>query len=133
MKSTFLSFLMVAALSMAFISCGDDNSCEQADWAGTYNGASSITSDGETQSDIPTTVTITANGTDLVDVDVEVDLGGGATETTSLSNITIDGCTVSQSQTGLSATMELDGNDLSLDVSLDIFGYMQEIEFTGSK
>ena len=133
MKSTVLSFLMIASLSILCISCGDDESCTQADWTGSYVGTSTVTSDGETESDIPTTVTISANGTELLDVEVEFDLGGGATESTTIPGVASDGCSASFTQTGINADMDLDGNDLTLDISLDIFGYTQEIDFSGSK
>ena len=134
LKTSFLVLIMFSAVSLLMMSCGDEEAtCSQVDWVGIYEGTATITENGATNSDLPTTATVTENGTDFINVSLEVDFGGGTTESSELAGVEANGCSISLDQAALTAQLDLDGNNLSAEVTLDIFGVIQTVVFAGSK
>ena len=135
MKGLTRILCLFLSASMLFLtSCGDSESaCVQEDWVGVYTGTSTITENNISDTDLPTELTIIANGNDFINVSFEIERGGGVTETSGVDGLDATSCSIDLTDGALSAMMDLDGNDLTADVSLDIFGILQKIEFTGSK
>lgn len=128
MKAVRLPFLLLALLSIA--SCGDDDSpCGQSEWVGTYTGTqvcNALDAEG-------VTVTITANGTDALNISYTTASGGGTSFNTPLI---FDGCSINFSQTagGASTTVEatLMGDELMLRDVL-VFGGMIDCSITATR
>jgi len=133
-KTSFVVLFMFGAVSLLLMSCSDEEtSCTQVDWVGIYEGTSTITENGATNSDLPTTATVTENGTDFINVSLEVDFGGGTTESLELAGVEANNCSISLDQAALTAKLDLDGNNLNAEVTLELFGVTQTVVFTGSK
>jgi len=124
-----LSFLLVLVFSL--VACGDDDegagSCTQADWVGTYTGTSDC--DGLTED---VTVTITANGSDAVDIVWET-----PTVETEYDPINLNGCNLNQSDStgGLSISVDatLNGDNLTLTEIITNTGNSSTCELTATR
>jgi hypothetical protein len=138
LKSSFLAFLMVSAASLTFISCGDDDTCAQADWVGNYIGDGSVEEDNVVEMADAASVTITASGTDDIVVSYSYTIDNQE------SSITFDpfaasGCTISQSATDPNAgvsidmTLSLDGDDITLESEMTGGGFNSTVTITASK
>ena len=133
-KHTKAIFLAAIGALLLISSCGDSESgCVQEDWVGVYSGTSTITENNVSEFDLPTELTIIANGNDFINISFEIERGGGITETSGVDGLDATNCSIDLTDGGLSAMLDLDGNNLTANVSLDIFGILQVIDFSGSK
>lgn len=132
--TSFIAFLLFTAVSFSFVSCEDEETtCTQIDWVGVYEGTATINENGAIVTDLPTTATVTENGTNFINVSLEVDFGGGTTESSELAGVECNTCSISLDQAALTAQLDLDGNNLSAEVTLDVLGVIQTVVFTGTK
>ena len=98
-----LSTLFILSILVFLTACGDDEDCTQADWIGSYTGTEVC--NGEDAVDA--IINISANGTDMLDIEV---ISNGATVTVP---------TVDFSGWSIDATAEMDGSTLAMDANLD--------------
>ena len=138
LKSSFLAFLMISAASLTFISCGDDDTCAQADWTGTYTGDATVSEDGVDEMADSANVTITASGTDDIIVSYSYTINNQENSIT-FDPFAASGCTITQSASdpnagvSINITLSLDGNDLTLESEMTGGGFNSTVTITASK
>ncbi|MEL6359351.1 MAG: hypothetical protein AAFQ01_05370 [Bacteroidota bacterium] len=114
MKSISILFLLAVICLTPACSNDDDDAmmvCTQSDWVGTYTGT--INCEGSDAEDV--TVTITASGSENIDISYQT----ATVSTTFFDPFSINNCSVSRTATsgGITATVEasLNGNTLTLE------------------
>ena len=113
-KLAFLTF----AMFLAFTSCSDKDSCEAADWAGTYSGSFDCL-------DTPQTVIIDiTEGSDNNTVNISIDGDSDQVE--------LDGCSIEIVEDDAfgeaTLTLTLDGDNLNYNLSGKLFEIPFECE-----
>lgn len=118
-----IALLSIATMLTFLISCSDKDSCEAADWAGTYSGTFDCL-------DNPQSVTVDiAEGSDENTVVVTIDGDSDVIELSGCSITMMDSDTFGE----ITLVMTLDGDNLKYNTSGNLLGIPFECDATLSK